>query len=846
MIANNATVGQKACELAVIEFPISNILIKINGTIVNVGEGLDCYFSPDGSIIRSGGNGQKGDYLYWNSSKYDLDTNDEIDFEYLVGYDYETLNSGTTVSLKPIYESIVVKYVGDSGTTMTVLIDNETILVGNVNNQFVWDIGGPNEHIFTNINEYIDVTINTKDYTIWFDGFGSLIFSVKKGKITTTKYLISLVNNDPINGNISDIKSINENIIFTTDNKINLYNTTTQTYSILQLPQSYNNHYSINNITTIDNKILLSMSYKEEEYVDKNSIFYTDNLGQTWNTGVSYDSSITSYNICNLVNGLDGNVYSLIIKDNVNNSNYNYSVLKSINSGETWTEINSAFTYLPSPYIFILDDDNIWMYGIRSFYTGGTYFSRFMIFKLNDGGQTNSQIYESTSLNLEDLRMIDSNNGFILNRDTNQIMKTTDGGVNWNPVSMNITIDDYYYLYKMDIVSNKIFVGLYTEFNKSYILISDDYGLTWEEKLITNLESHVVNILVISDMNIVVELKLEGFYNMPTLFRTTDGGNTWNQILNENNQYLFSEFSTCSFINDNVGWVAANNDKILIKTTDGGQTWYLYDINEISSDTSFNNVTFTSNNIGYLFGTTDGSYPIILKTIDGGNTWSAQTCPYQELSFYDVRFINDNIGYALGKYRDYNLNNTIYVFIKTTDGGLNWVDCQIPSNIQWNSIAFKDSLNGILVGKDSNNSTSMMYITNDGANSWTELSGMTLPYYGFYYIYYKDKYYMSVSYNENVSVGYLYQSVDGITWSDSNVVFDDNTGGIGIISFYNNIGFFTYHYQDGSCCIYQSNNNGTTWNKVDNTTITGGYNCISKGYIFGVKNTGVNKILKLT
>lgn len=44
MQANNTTnVGQKACNIQVIEFPISNVLVKVNGSLVDVGETKDCY-----------------------------------------------------------------------------------------------------------------------------------------------------------------------------------------------------------------------------------------------------------------------------------------------------------------------------------------------------------------------------------------------------------------------------------------------------------------------------------------------------------------------------------------------------------------------------------------------------------------------------------------------------------------------------------------------------------------------------------------------------------------------------------------------------------------------------------
>lgn len=174
-------IGQKACDISVIEFPISNIIVKLNGILIDVGEGMECYFSGDGGVTkRVGGEAQKGDYLYWNTTRYNLDTTDGIDFIYLTRYYYVTLNSGTTVELNPANDSIVVKYVGDTGTTMNVIIDGVTIVVGNVSGYFVWDIGGDNHQFTTPGETYVDM-INGNYYTIWFDGFGSLIYSIKKG-----------------------------------------------------------------------------------------------------------------------------------------------------------------------------------------------------------------------------------------------------------------------------------------------------------------------------------------------------------------------------------------------------------------------------------------------------------------------------------------------------------------------------------------------------------------------------------------------------------------------------------------------------------------------------------------
>jgi len=184
MPAYNASNGQKATKDAVIEFPYSDVRVFVNGEQVNVGQGtnMDCYFSPDdGVTIRDGGNAEKGDYLYWTSNKYDLDSSDLIDFVYVVGYVYLVKEPNSTVTLVPGYNHVVVEYTGGEGTTMTVTLGNSNITVGNVSGNFVWDIGGSQEHTFNvnNNNESIIVTYDGEDYTVWYDGIGSLLYSIK-------------------------------------------------------------------------------------------------------------------------------------------------------------------------------------------------------------------------------------------------------------------------------------------------------------------------------------------------------------------------------------------------------------------------------------------------------------------------------------------------------------------------------------------------------------------------------------------------------------------------------------------------------------------------------------------
>jgi len=198
MDANNATVGELACDKSVVEFPLSPVMIKLNGVLMSVGSDKDFYFSPDdGTTKRENGYALKGDKLYWNSIDYNLEDDDEIDMVYLVGYEYVEGGNGDTVELNPIYKSIVVKFNGGLSETMNVVINGSIIEVGNIGGNFVWDIDGDNEYTFTEVGESIIVTIGGEEYTVWFDGFGSMIFSVKKGNWKSGDEIVVLNNIAP-------------------------------------------------------------------------------------------------------------------------------------------------------------------------------------------------------------------------------------------------------------------------------------------------------------------------------------------------------------------------------------------------------------------------------------------------------------------------------------------------------------------------------------------------------------------------------------------------------------------------------------------------------------------------
>ena len=113
------TPGSLATSLHIVEYPISSVAVYINGVLMNSGgknAPFDCYFSGDSGVTaRVLGTEQKGDYLYWNNSDFKLDTDDQVDFVFLVNYDYSILNPGGTYIFDEVYDNFVVYFTGGTG-----------------------------------------------------------------------------------------------------------------------------------------------------------------------------------------------------------------------------------------------------------------------------------------------------------------------------------------------------------------------------------------------------------------------------------------------------------------------------------------------------------------------------------------------------------------------------------------------------------------------------------------------------------------------------------------------------------------------------------------------------------
>jgi len=128
-------------------------------------------------------------------------------------------------------------------------------------------------------------------------------------------------------------------------------------------------------------------------------------------------------------------------------------------------------------------------------------------------------------------------------------------------------------------------------------------------------------------------------------YRTTNGGSSWEQVLDGGDIY------DLWFVNDNVGFCGGAGGSIA-RTTDGGATWTWIDT---PSNSDINSIFFLNDTLGWFAGNGGA------RTTDGGDTWTLM--PEVPQFTMSVFFADPDTGYAV-QYSGYVL--------RTTNGGDSW------------------------------------------------------------------------------------------------------------------------------------------------------------------------------
>jgi photosystem II stability/assembly factor-like uncharacterized protein len=290
----------------------------------------------------------------------------------------------------------------------------------------------------------------------------------------------------------------------------------------------------------------------------------------------------------------------------------NHILLKTINGGVTW--INLDFSHLGFSVTFT-DTVTGYISGVDT------------IFKTTDAGASWSAypLGLGTTFALMDIYFFNSSIGYAsawnYNTNANYMLHTTNAGVSWTSVSGGVSASDG---------SRSIFCTNATTC----------YAVGW------NGGSHGV-------------------------YKTTDGGNTWNFLSNPSaNPDLAGIYFTSAANGVVVGGNGSNKVGQIYQTTNGGSTW-----NQVyngSSGSWLTSVYFADANYGIAVG---GSGAIV-ETTDGGTTWSTMASPTTN-GLGSVYFPTAGVGYAVGQ------KGTILKYNRAV----------IVASEQWASIMDNDSAN---------------------------------------------------------------------------------------------------------------------------------------------------------
>jgi photosystem II stability/assembly factor-like uncharacterized protein len=258
-----------------------------------------------------------------------------------------------------------------------------------------------------------------------------------------------------------------------------------------------------------------------------------------------------------------------------------------------------------------------------------------IILKTTDGGENWQQVYEDTtqSFDLESVAFADANTGVAVGYSSvsgieGLIMRSTDGGENWTPqpVSANFALND------IDFVNDTL--G-FTVGNSGLILKTTNAGETWVP-LASGVTMNLNGVSMV-DAQTAYATGYSGASNSGVL-KTTNGGNSW--MLSPPERVIGVSFTSPD--TGYVGWTDPAETAIY-RTTDGGANW---DYRLVDSGSIFQSIFFTATDTGYVAGYHSGGVNGgIFETTDGGDHWARAVQPARRV--VDIYFSSATTGYAL-------------------------------------------------------------------------------------------------------------------------------------------------------------------------------------------------------
>lgn len=349
-----------------------------------------------------------------------------------------------------------------------------------------------------------------------------------------------------------------------------------------------------------------------------NNNYYTK-FYKTNNGGLSFDSLYTGFEIT-----LEG----IEIKNNIiaiyggTGLPYICGFFYSTNSGQSWIPSDLHKTVRDICYI---DPANLYATATNS----GVF-----LYKSTNNGANWSNI--GSDIKSNEIEFINPTTGISVGG-TGQVHRTTNSGINW--ISTTTSFFNSYF-WSVEFINNITgFAG-----GSNSLIKTTNGGNNWF--YIPRIPGDQIEF---TDAN-------TGYAaNVDTMYKTTNCGMNWINL----NYGQPGQINEISFVNNYTGFYIGKYN-VLKKTTDGGNSW-----NQITGYGGGYQETmyFVSENLGFI-GRNDYSLGWgVSRTTNGGLNWDFQPVPEYDYFIWDFDFINSSTGF-------YTTAGRIY---KTTNSGSNWL-----------------------------------------------------------------------------------------------------------------------------------------------------------------------------
>ena len=258
--------------------------------------------------------------------------------------------------------------------------------------------------------------------------------------------------------------------------------------------------------------------------------------------------------------------------------------------------------------------------------------------------QTVQELNSHTNSQLTNVRSLDGDTfigtgGDIWSKSV--IIRSTDGGYTWTCDSVPACMLE---MYGMSIGDNST---IYLSGFNGSVLISKDYGLTWQFKFLGNFLEYFGGTFVTPDTGIFISSVL---MRQSTITRVNAN---FNKIDDQTFQF---GLNNCYFTSQNIGYVLGYGT--IMKTTNRGNTWQYLDV----SGDNFTAMAIIDHNL-WACGANGGIY----RSTDDGDHWqclrNGNDITHPHYSLRTIYFSNYREGWAAG-----DDGKVIY----TRDGGNNW------------------------------------------------------------------------------------------------------------------------------------------------------------------------------